>query len=360
MNILYDNQVFTWQKCGGISRCFYELITHLDEDISFNLPIYLSNNIYLENSFKIHSHQFFPSFDSSIKLKLMKISNQFLINKAIKRQEFDIFHPTYFEPYFLSNIGKRPFVLTIHDMTPEKFPHLFPEKYDVISNKRLLVEKATRIIAVSQSTKNDILDFYSINPDKIEVIYHGASLDISVDKTLDLPEKYILFVGLRDGYKNFKSFLNAYSKINGRYPNISLICTGSPFSKEEKQLIDTYNISDKVHHYYVSDKQLSELYSSALLFVFPSLYEGFGMPILEAFANECPALLSRASCFEEIAQDAALYFDPNDVASIFETILLAIENKTLRLELISKGVKRLEFFSWIKSGKLLSEVYKNI
>lgn len=359
INVLYDNQVFTWQNCGGISRCFYELISNLDQDIKFRLPIVFSNNVYLNDSNIIKAHKFYPEFNFYGKDKIMKIPNQYVMKRAFK-QKFEIFHPTYFDPYFLNKIDGKPFVLTIHDMTPERFPNLFPTNYNIVEYKKELTFKANKIIAVSEATKKDIVELYKINPDKIDVIYHGVNLSNQTSNKLKLPKNYILYVGTRNGYKNFNRLLEAFVILNKNFTDIELICTGSDFTAYEQRELIEKGVKEKVKHIYVNDSELIELYSSALLFVFPSLYEGFGLPILEAFSCKCPIALSNIECFKEIAQDAAIYFDPLDIDSIISSLSTLIENNNVREDIIIKGQTRLNKFSWEKSGKQLSAVYKQL
>lgn len=359
VKVLYDNQVFSWQKCGGISRSFYEIISNLDNDIQFKLPIYFTNNLYLKDSQLVSSKELFPNKTFFGKDKLLKIPNYFAVNNAF-RSNYDVFHPTYFDPYFLSKIKNKPFVLTIHDMIPEKFPQFFPVNYDLQNNKRLLAEKSSRIIAVSEMTKNDIINLYGIDSNKISVIYHGSSLNVSNNKSINLPAKYILFVGVRSDYKNFISFYEAFIRICQKEKDLFLICTGNTFTVEEKKMFENSGLLDRVMHYYVEDSKLSELYSSATLFIFPSLYEGFGIPILEAFASRCPVLLSNIDCFVEVADEAAFYFNPLSVDSIYETLLFALENKEERENKIELGFKRLKDFTWKKAGQLMSNLYRTI
>ena len=168
--------------------------------------------------------------------------------------------------------------------------------------------KANRVIAISEYTKKDIIEILKINPEKIDVIYHGTSLRASQEHNLSLPEKYILFVGDRTFYKNFQLLLEAFSIVHQKNQYLHLVCTGKPFSDSELQQISNLKIASNTRQITINDKDMSELYSRALLFVFPSYYEGFGIPILEAYACNCPVALSNATCFPEIAGNAGASF----------------------------------------------------
>jgi len=274
---------------------------------------------------------------------------------------YDIFHPTNYDPYFLK-INKKPFVITIHDMIHEKFPNYFANDQETARCKKELAYKCNHIIAVSENTKKDILYFYKdIKPEKISVIYHGNSLR-KVDENYSKAEylnNYLLFIGDRIYYKNFELFITAVCKILIEH-DLYLICTGKNFSSEEIKLFENNKISDRVKHNYVSDNKLYSLYQNAIAFIFPSLYEGFGIPVLESFAAGCPAILSNASSLPEVGGDAALYFDPNSRDDMNSAIEKVVTNSFLRDELILKGKKRLKLFDWENAALRTANVYRNL
>jgi glycosyltransferase involved in cell wall biosynthesis len=279
--------------------------------------------------------------------------------ELLKKQDFDIFHPTYYEDYFLEYIGNKPFVLTIHDMIHEVYPEIQKEETTAIQ-KENLAKKATHIIAVSENTKKDVMDILDIPEQKISVIYHANSLTQKKDTTLDIPQKYFLYVGERNGYKNFLFFVRAIAPILKQQKDIYVICTGREFKPIEIQLLESLNIREYFIHTFVEEDAFSEVYNKAIAFVFPSYYEGFGIPILEAFESSCPVLLSDASCFPEIAKDCALYFPPKDIKQFRQRIESVIDNPSLRESLIDKGKIRVQDFSWPKFANQTYEVYKRV
>ena len=198
-------------------------------------------------------------------------------------------------------------------------------------------------------TKKDLIEILNINPEKIDVIYHGYNKPISTTN-LGSYGKYILFVGRRSLYKNFIFFAEAVSKLLNKEKDIKLVCVGSPFNYEEITIFSRLGISNQAIAINVDDSSLNGLYSDALVFVFPSLYEGFGMPILEAFANNCPVCLSNTSCFPEIAGDAGVYFNPYDRESILNAIEKVIYDNAFAKEIVRAGLQRLHNFSWKKTA----------
>jgi glycosyltransferase involved in cell wall biosynthesis len=278
---------------------------------------------------------------------------------SLKKQDFDIFHPTYYDNYFLEHIGNKPFVLTIHDMIHEIFPEIHGE-IETLIQKNDLAKKAAHIIAVSENTKKDIIDIFGIPEKKISVIYHANSIINKRSASLHLPQKYFLYVGSRFGYKNFLFFVQAIEPILKQQKDIFVLCTGQIFDDTETQMLDNLNIRDKFINIFVEDDDFFEVYNNAIALVFPSYYEGFGIPILEAFESSCPVLLSDSSCFPEIAKDCALYFPPKDIKQMRSCLENVINNPPLRQLLIDKGHKRIKDFSWLEFSKQTCALYERV
>ncbi|TGG39363.1 glycosyltransferase family 1 protein [Duncaniella freteri] len=359
MNILYDYQTFLNQRFGGISRYFAELMTRLPDGFRFKNPVMLSSNVYLSSVPGMRlACMSVPHFLKRGR-KAYKI-NRFLSRRALDGGKYDVFHPTYYDPYFLRNV-KRPYVMTVYDMIHERFPEMFPEQDHTSELKRITVTKADKIIAISHWTKKDLIEIYGLPEDKIEVIHLGQSIDTTNEQPVEgLPESYILFVGNRGAYKNFERFARAFARIHRNHPDVKLVCTGGLFSESEMAFLKDLSIDSCIHHYFVSEAQLVYLYRHALCFVFPSLYEGFGIPILEAYAADCPLVLSNTSCFPEVAHDGGIYFDPYDVDSITEAIERVVTDVHLRSELVNKGRKVLDMYSWDKMAIETAKVYESL
>jgi glycosyltransferase involved in cell wall biosynthesis len=368
MKILYDHQAFSMQDYGGVSRYFTELMNqfYLNKQLLFELSLRYSNNSNLRNkSFSNHCN-FLKGFNFTGKGPLLSQINKLFTIKRIKKTDFDIFHPTYYDPYFLK-YTKKPFVLTIFDMIHEIYPEYFPWYNRIHANKCLLAERAEKIIAISKNTKKDIVKFLKIDPEKIDVIYLGNSISGNIKK--NIPEiheplsnsKYLLFVGNRENYKNFRFFVSSILPLFESDKEIRLICAGGgDFSDEEKQFIDRFSLQNRVIQVPVNDSLLGELYSHALTFVFPSLYEGFGIPVLEAFSRKCPVICSNSSSLPEVGGDAARYFNPENQDSIMETISRVINDENIRNRMKEEGLARLNYFSWHKTADDTNDLYSRI
>ena len=366
MKILYDHQIFTQQQYGGISRYFFELIKRYDGiDNSCDVSVLLSNNAYYNSDVDSKVARFFPNSKFRGKERIITTLNDQVSKRALKIANFDVFHPTYYNDYFLDKIKKKPFVVTFYDMIHEKFSNQFESlKSDtrIYNQKKLLLEHSSKVIAISETTKNDIIEIFNVDPAKIDVVYLGNSLFVNdVDTNRIISDDYILFVGNREIYKNFDFFIRAIASLLID-ANLKLICAGGgDFTPQEVMLIQSLKLENRVVFKKINnDDVLANYYANALLFCFPSLYEGFGIPVLESFACGCPALLSNGGSLPEIGGDAALYFDPTDGESLRKAMEELINNNVLRLKLKEKGFERLKQFSWDTTFLETLEVYKSV
>jgi glycosyltransferase involved in cell wall biosynthesis len=281
----------------------------------------------------------------------------------LKSSAFDILHPTYYDKYFLEYTSK-PFVLTVYDMIHEIYTEYFSLQDPITKNKKILCDKASRIIAISEQTKQDLIDIFKIPEEKIDVTLLASDFgSVSLVKPIIQREmkKYILFVGNREGYKNFYFTVIALVDILLGDKNIELLCTGRPFTKDEITFLSNFGVQDRVYNIYLNnDNELAWIYANAELFIFPSLYEGFGFPLLEAFANECPVVSSSGGSLPEVGGDAALYFNPKSTREIQDATANVLYNSATRTQLIGKGEKQLAKFTWDKCRTETVEVYKKV
>ena len=371
MKLLYDYQIFSLQKFGGISRYFVELMTQFynNDQVSFEFPLYFSNNEHIRDAVFSNHKTFFPNLRLGIKNKYTRYlnrKNKIVSSELIKQNKFDVFHPTYYDPYFVNFLNNKPFVLTVHDLTSEVFPQYFKNANEISNQKKYLIGKASKIIAISENTKKDLVRYFSTGESKIEVIPLSASFrptnkEKKITSLKNIPDNYLLFVGNRKVYKNFHSLLKAFSLLCLDDNDINLVCAGGgPFSSKEELAFNKLGISQKIYHIPINDSLLRFLYTNAVAFIFPSLYEGFGIPILEAFECKCPVVLSNSSSFPEVAGKAGLYFDPADPESIKNAIVKIYEDPELREKMISEGTKKLGQYSWQKTAEMTLNVYASI
>jgi len=351
LRVYFDYQAFIHQTFGGVSRYFAEIIARLPQyNIIPILGVRYSDNTHLralKNNVSPVTHR-----------KIAKRLNRRYCRTQIRDGQFDIIHATYFDPYVLAaNTKHRPLVITIHDMIDE----VMHEGHHTPRRKALLARQATQIIAVSRHTQKDIMRLLHIAEDKISVVYHGNSIVAAEPQHIpELPTRYVLYVGGRQRkYKNFHLFLQAMQPIIGS-EQMDILCVGQPFTTEELTAIRSLGMEQNVHSLFAGDDQLYYIYHHAQCFVYPSCYEGFGLPILEAWSAGCPLILSRSSCFPEIAGEAAAYFEENNVADLTKQTLRVLRSETVRNELIEKGQARLHNYDWDKAAKETAHIYRDI
>ncbi|HLO80516.1 MAG TPA: glycosyltransferase family 1 protein [Chitinophagaceae bacterium] len=368
MRILYDHQCFTNDRIGGISKYFYKLMDQFsaDQDLEIDVAGKFSNNLYaLQLNGKMNFSKFFPDQDFRGQRRILKILNKRQAVNQLRKGQFDIFHPTYYNPYFLDHVGDKKMVLTVHDMIYEIFG--MKERYSsysMLEAKKELIRRSDKVIAISASTKRDILRFIQVPHEKIEVIYHGVERETKTypEDFLKLPAaRFFLFVGKREGYKNFSFMLDSIAPLL-RECGAGLICAGGGvFSRDEVIQIERLRLKQQVHFFpSLSDDQLSFLYQKAIALIYPSLYEGFGMPLLEAARNKCPVISSNSSSLPEVGGDAVLYFNAGDADGLLKSAEDVFYEPALRDELIQKGLSRANEFGWDRTFEQTKSLYRSL
>lgn len=386
MKVLFDHIVFQNQKVGGVSRALTEMLIHLPQNINVDIAIKESDNLYLHeelvqkrisreisypwrsrNSFlkgmRFHGKdRLYDFLTKSHLISSAEITNSRFCEKLLKDGDYDVFQPTHYNSYFL-NKNKKPFVFIIHDIIPELFPQIYGTGFPDIKEREKIIKEANHIVAISENTKKDILERWNLDEKKITAIPWGAPdvSNICFKKIVDYP--YLLYVGGRRGYKRFMYFTQNAKDFLTRHKDIHVICTGVPFSEEEQQFLLDLDLLDRFHTMFVTTSDLYSLYRYAICFVFPSLYEGFGLPTLEAMSCGCPVLISNKSCFPEIGGEVAMYIEDSEkgssnVASQLDYIYRM--SGTERDFLVRKGIDRAKLFSWEKTAGKYAEVYKSL
>ena len=363
MRVLFDYQKFSSQRAGGITRYFAELFSHFSPEVEPVVSLKFNRNMYISGADGLFLRNV-TDYDFRFRGRKVALAAVERINRAyseydIRHQDYDILHPTYYGCYLFDMKPGRPVVTTIHDMIQELYPGDFDRK--IIRDKKRHIFESDHIVAVSENTKKDILALYpGIDPSKVSVIYHGTSFRNLEPEGGPWPARYLLLVGRRDGYKNFLPFVRDLLPLMEKEKDLKIVCAGEPLSSHEGRELAGMGLYDRVSTVRATDAQLLSLYMNAEAFVFPSLYEGFGLPVLEAFRAGCPVCLSDASCFPEVAGDAALYFTPGDSESVCDAVFKCLDNKYLCAKLVERGRKRLEMFDWKSSAETKKKVYRSL
>lgn len=347
MKIVYDNIIFGGQKSGGISVVWYELLSRAIRD---NLDVQFvdfadNHNIMREKLGDL------PHVLRSVPSRYKKYCKYFPVICRCKSPF--IFHSSFFRYCPLPNAIN---ITTVHDFTNEFYQTgLSAKKERWIKNNA--IKHSDFIVCISENTRNDFEKFYPAFPkDKIKVIYNGVSDDYYVTKSKEWPfdfpkTDYVLFVGERSGYKNFELVIDALVEYD-----IDLILTGKPLNIKEISQIG--RIKGKYHYVgRVSLDKLNILYNNAYALVYPSLYEGFGLPLLEAQKAGCPVIATHASSIPEIIGDDTLLMSCPSPKSLIDKLVLLQQNE-VRERVIKSGLENSKRFSWEATYKELVAVYK--
>jgi glycosyltransferase involved in cell wall biosynthesis len=261
------------------------------------------------------------------------------------------------------------------DVAYLKFPELFASKdlYQLKEWTKYSAQNAKKIFTISESSKSDIITAYHVLPEQVIVTYPGIKSELPIinyelrmkklQEKFNISDNYVLFVGTLQPRKNIVRLIEAFAQIKDQKKDLQLVIVGKKGWQYEEILAapEKFGVTDKVKFLdFVSDEDLPSLYSNALCYVLPSLYEGFGLPVLEAMKYNCPVITSDVSSLPEAGGDAALYIDPTNVDDIAEKIKKLISDEKLREDLIAKGEKQIKKFSWEKTAKETLEVLTKI
>jgi glycosyltransferase involved in cell wall biosynthesis len=325
MDILYTPEIFSNQKYGGISRYYTDLMSEMiRKKNTVILPHIFHNNIHLKE-YQVQNDKKISGKYINTKTKMLianHLLNNLLIYKANRelnnRATKYIYHSTYYNSFLENKYSCK--VVTVYDMINEKYgkKYKFPNNNKLIEKKYKAMKNADHIIAISNTTKKDILRYYDIKEEKISVVYLNASkINIKEKKNI------ILYVGNRNYYKNFNILFDAFIHSKSLNENNTLVCFGGEkISKYEKHLVINNNLSGSIQFITGGSEKLKELYAMSKVFVFSSLYEGFGIPLLESIHSGCLPLCFNIDVFNEIGKDSLIYFhNKEDLIEKLEYIL---------------------------------------
>jgi glycosyltransferase involved in cell wall biosynthesis len=358
MRIIYDGAIYQEQGTGGINRYFSNLIRRLPPDFEPHLTTCRSPAVNDPSHPKLRNHSFTRFRPRRFSLRLEKL----FFGRVQDSISFDLAHPTYYSLLSQREISDYhcPVVVTVWDMIHELFSQLDPSGR-VAQQKQRAVAAADAVLCISENTKRDLLARHHIAESKIFVTPLASDLDPSLlegdERTPSRP--YFLYVGARTGYKNFDGLLSAFASATTLASDLGLCAVGSPFTRDELLRIAELGLTERVEGYsHVSDQQLAALYRHSVAFVYPSLYEGFGIPLLEAMQCGTPVVASNRSSIPEVVGDAGVLFDPSKGDQLTDILVDLITDPASREPLIERGYKRALQFSWERTALQTVEVYK--
>jgi glycosyltransferase involved in cell wall biosynthesis len=365
LRIVYDVRNYGGTH-GGIARYVAELVSEMasieDDNVTFLAPIF-SEPLFC----KLSQVEMVGRYLRPIRLGRRLAAE---INGAIARLRLPVFAPEIVHEMYYYRKSCKPLkgrtVITVYDMIDEKLSdkdgrkNSFRGRWDR-SIKIDSIRRADHVICISTSTRNDVIELLDLEPGKVSVVHLGCRIPRHLPSQRLVSEPYLLYVGNRGGYKNFTALFLAYARNSRLSENFRLVCFGGgPFSDDERSMIGTELAEGEPIQLGGGDDVLTNLYAHSSAVVYPSLYEGFGLPPLEAMAHGCPAICSNTSSLPEVVGDAAELFDPADVDAIAYAMERVVFSDARTASLHEAGRKRAELFSWNACARKTRAIYEAI
>lgn len=341
-----DEQIFAIQPFGGISRLFYEKAVAFTADPGLHIDLE-PLDAPIVNEYLLHDAEL------AARLQVRRAPGPYralahYFTRRRRKHRVDVVHNTFYLPRGLGEHAGSRRVVTVYDMIPELLPHT-RRRLDLLTEKHKYVKAADHVICISESTRRDLLRVYPDIHVPITIAYPGVgpAFHPDVARNVDLPEPYLLHVGHRASYKDGATLLRAFAGIASRHPDITLfLAGGGPLTREERDWVATAGLSARIVQRAVPDREMPAVYAQATLTVFPSRYEGFGLPAVEAMACGSPLVLADTSSLPEVGGTAARYFVPGDDADLARVLDDLLRDSDARTEMITAGFAQASTFTW--------------
>ncbi|HID91867.1 TPA: glycosyltransferase family 1 protein [Candidatus Peregrinibacteria bacterium] len=375
MHLCIDARIFS-PKFTGIGRYTHELVKQflqLKPDWKFTLFLNTEQHDTFLKEINNSKNTLYQNIDINLFIadeKMYSIQEQTYFLQKLNKVNADLFwFPHFNVPYFFN----KKFVVTVHDLTLSKFPgkkmNSFIHRFIYFKILRHALHTSAHILTVSENTKTDIITDEKISENKITIAHNAVGKEFFNFSATTLSKfQYFLYTGQHREHKNIITLVKGFHEFikksdNSKFSHYKLILTGkvNPLYPEVTDYITNNNLEKSIFCVgLVSEEKLLELYKNAKAYIFPSFYEGFGIPPLEAMAMKTPVIASTSSCIPEICGDAALYFDPNNQKELTKKLEELVKNKWLEEKLIQSGLEQVKKYDWEKSAKIIIKQFEEL
>ena len=346
MRVALDEQIFAIQPFGGISRLFYEKASAFVRDSSLGVSVEPLNAPVI-NEYLLGDPELSAALGATRSPgAYMALARYFV--RSHRTSVVDVVHNTFYLPRGLGGHLGAKRVVTVYDMIPELLPQT-RRRMDFLTEKHKYVQQADHVVCISESTRNDLLRVYPDIHAPVTIAYPGVGSQFNPEAPTfsGLPEPYVLHVGNRGSYKDGETLFRAFATISAEFPEVTLFLVGGgSLSKTEREMCASLGIIDRIEQRSIHDSDMPSVYVQALVTVFPSRYEGFGLPAVEALACGCPLVLADTSSLPEVGGEAAHYFPPGDDRALAEILRSLPESESLRTSMRQLGFKQAAKFTW--------------
>ena len=363
MKVLIDDQAFVRHGRSGITRYFTELIREFRSGEELGLrPV--TPYRYVANA---HLSDMAPGRYKRIALPPPARAPMFRAlnrrSRTARNGSVDLIHHTLYGADALAVAPATPRVCTVYDFILELFTDLFPDAGSIIAEKQPYLDRCDGLLCISQTTYRDLRRIHPALDKPVEVTPLGvadAFFTPHARPVRGIPTAYVLHVGNRHKHKNAGLLFRAFRDVAASHPDLQLVLCGNPLSATERAELTALGVLDRTHCLRVSDEDLPAVYHRAAAFVFPSRYEGFGLPVAEAMASGCPVLASDTPAVTEVGDGAAMIFDPDDREGLTDGLLRVIGDGALRTRLVKAGRQRARELSWRRTAAATARAYHRV
>ena len=365
MRVVVDGIVGSHQRIGGVSRIFQEILPRMaQQDPSLEIVFLATSGIWRQMRRREPRIRAFPQLPwRAGRIRGWPFVARRIVNPLLQRAALTtdtIWHSTYFSLPPKRDVRT---VATVYDMIPEM--NLLQISVDFRQQRRQTILRADRVLCISENTRQDVIRLYGVTPAKVLAVWPAYNRDVFNAATVEsvtpppVDRPCLLYVGRRQGYKNFDLLLEAYARWRQR-SHVALVVVGSEWTPVEQRRLSELSLANQVVMLgNVSDELLRDLYRQALAFVYPSLYEGFGIPVLEAMACGCPVIASRIPTTLEIAGECPNYFSPDSEEELRSALDASLNREAVSAK-VAAGLTRVQRYSWDRTAAQTLATYREL